>query len=186
MLPSQRVKLFQVFPYVAGWCLFLDSCCLCWICIDWKIRSYSACYFPLMYINNCTLDYAVLNVHAVTTSLFLSVHRHIYIWPWSILVLFFSNLWLMLDENMRSWLSLFYDLFFLISSEALPYVKPFQLPTRIPRELILSEIQTMLLRVSVNTFFFSKLHGRCLFSRLHYLHVSVGGLDLSVTDELLK
>ena len=137
MLPLQRVKLFQVFPYVAGWCLFLDSCCLCWICIDWKIRSYSTYYFPLMYINTCTLDYAVLNVHAVTTSLFLSVHRHIYIWPWSILVLFFSNLWLMLDENMRWWLSLFYDLFFLISSEALPYVKPFQLPTRIPRELIL-------------------------------------------------
>ena len=112
MLPSQRVKLFQVFPYVAGWCLFFDSCCLRWICIDWKIRSYSANYFPLMYINTYTLDYAVLNVHAVTTSLFLSVHRHVYIWPWSILVLFFSNLWVMLDENMRSWLSLFYDLFF--------------------------------------------------------------------------
>ena len=81
VLPSQRVKLFQVFPYVAGWCLFLDSCCLRWICIDWKIRSYSSCYFPLIYINTCTLDYAVLNVHAVTTSLFLSIHRHIYIWP---------------------------------------------------------------------------------------------------------
>jgi len=44
----------------------------------------------------------------------------------------------------------------------------------------------MLLRVSVNTFFFSKLHGRCLFSRLHYLQVFVGGLDPSATDDLLK
>jgi hypothetical protein len=61
-----------------------------------------------------------------------------------------------------------------------------QLFTRIPKELILIAIQTILLWVSVNSFVFFKLHDGCLFSRLHYLQVFVGGLDPSVTDDLLK
>jgi len=48
-------KAFQVFAYVAGWCLVLDSYCLCWICIDWKTRSYSTCYF-LMYTWLCSTE----------------------------------------------------------------------------------------------------------------------------------
>jgi hypothetical protein len=61
-----------------------------------------------------------------------------------------------------------------------------QLFTRTPKELILIAIRTILLWVSVNSAVFFKLHDGCLFSRLTSLQVFVGGLDPSVTDELLK